>query len=405
MGKKKKEVEALERDTVDLFKMGYAALRASLSDRQAAQQLEAWLSQRIVETEQLILDHKLTTHLNQAYRRRRAILKRVADGLAWKFFGFDEHLLKIYSLKQNPGYMAGKDGYAGERRFVDLLFRLPFVDFVIQNDITNILRKDDVTFLVNGCIRSYEVKLSKRTPTPRELRQSQRSATIDSFLIEGFTNSEHLLTPGTDTRRTIELPWKNDYYWEQLDKLVTQALETDIAWEVIDDAEIIFCYKPRVEDQELATALAAAVISTGWSVVEFSFGSLMRQFDPLDDDILRYIIPITAFELEPATLERIVSGEIEVLVWVNIHQLKQAFAARGLEVEIEEGHVRFARESREVNGLHIDIEGTCGRRIWNSLVYGLLTVPSFVENVITIHALTKKESYRHLDVLREGELT
>src|SRR5260221_14647419 len=94
--------------------------------------------------------------MDQAMRRRRAILKRIADALAWRIFGSHRKYLRAYALGRSPGFMAGEGGDRGGG-----LAAAPGQDvmpepyrsraqgaFSVQNDITNSFGVGGVTCLV-----------------------------------------------------------------------------------------------------------------------------------------------------------------------------------------------------------------------------------------------------------------
>ncbi len=205
----------------------YRALRA-VDRPPTAQILEADLSASIYAAEDLLLKVKgRDTSLEGGLRRERKILKRIADGLAWKFF--DEHFLLVSARQQSPGFMAGKAGYQNERHLVELVSKLglPQISLVLQNDITNVLRYTDITILgSNGAIISYEVKSSPRgLRGSRAKRQASRGDAILEYLESGA--SKKLFS---EPLRTVEHHLERRYYWTQLDQVASAAVRMGSAW-------------------------------------------------------------------------------------------------------------------------------------------------------------------------------
>ena len=161
----KKSYSHIKKETDEVVKDLYLSLRWPILTKNEAQKLEVILSTSIVQAEEKILFYKKSsdTDIEEAYQERRAILKRIADGLACKFFGFDEHLLRVYAMSDAPGFMAGKSGYLSERKAIQGTYSFSEIKFAIQNDITNILRVGDITLLLpDEIILPIEIKSGKR---------------------------------------------------------------------------------------------------------------------------------------------------------------------------------------------------------------------------------------------------
>src|SRR5688500_11036444 len=81
--------------------------------REAAQVVEAALARWIPEAEESMLGLKDAgaPALFEAYAERRLILKRLADGLAWHLFGWDEHWMRQQAFHPPISYAARKLGF------------------------------------------------------------------------------------------------------------------------------------------------------------------------------------------------------------------------------------------------------------------------------------------------------
>lgn len=85
---------------------------------------------------------------------------------------------------------------------------------------------------------------------------------------------------------------------------------------------------------------------TGWGASDIRFGCLSRQVDPQDTDIVRYIIPITAFDIDPGVGVDLLTHELDATVIVNIGVIQEMFARAGFETEIgPEGEMSVGRLS------------------------------------------------------------
>lgn len=359
-----------------LIKEAYLSLRSTnIEDKSAVQRLEALLSTSILKAEELILRSKRNsdTGLEAAYRECRAVLKRIADGLTWNFFGFDEHLLRVYAMGHPSGFMAGKTGCLSERRVIEAAYQLPEVRFAIQNDITNVLRVADVTLLLSdGVILPIEVKASHKSAyTERAKRQMKRYNAIQAYLREGISEEVEIFG---EPLRSLEVPLEYNYYWKELEQAAFKALIENFAWRVCDDGLLIVCYRRSVEPN-LYHILEYALRDTQWASPSIRFGCLSRHLDPQENDILKYVIPVTSFEIDPSVIVELLLGELEVTILVNVDRVEEMFKKVGFETEVSpEGGIKI----KALSGTQLGIR----ERPWNWLVYGLLTLPSFI-NMVT----------------------
>lgn len=378
------ECQDVEEETIQLVREFYPLLQLiNLDGKSSAQRLEVALSTAILKAEELILYSKIkfNTDLEIAYRRRRAILKRLADGLAWKFFGFDEHLLRVYAQPDPPGFMAGKSGYSSERLVTEVGYEYPEVKFAIQNDITNVLRVGDVTLLLsNGAIFSIEVKASHRKiNSPRTKRQIKRYEEIVAYVQAGSGEMVEILG---EPQYSVAVPLDQKYYWKDLERIAFRAKQKGAAWQVVDKGVLIICHK-EYDELKLQCLLGRALHDARWIEASVRFGCLSRHADPLDNDILRYVTPITAFELDPSILVDLLVGGLDATILVDVNVVKQMFRATGFETEI-------SIESRMLIKASSGTKLKIAERPWNLLVYGLLTLPCFITLVASSLAEAEK---------------
>jgi hypothetical protein len=327
--------------------------------------VELALSQWIPEAEESILSLRdsdaESTILVEAYADRRRILKRLADGLAWHMFGFDEHWMRQQPAHPPVSYIARKAGSERERLAVESLLQRPDVLFAMQNDLTNVLRFHDVTYLDDEFqVHSIEVKSSSRwDSTPRTTRQRERNRALAEYL-----RTDESVLPDGQRRRAIPVDVEPSYYWNDLERTVREARIKGASWTHCDDIVAIVA-NTRGEQVPYESTLR------GWQKPSLTFGVLNRHFDGMNDDELVAIRPVTAFEISHDVLYPITVGDVVVMALVNLDNLRKAFVERGLTVAVN-SDLQWRVSISE----HEEITLLAG--LWHRLLYSLMSVPSFV---------------------------
>jgi hypothetical protein len=330
---------------------------------ETAQAVEAALAGWIPEAEEsmLGLTDADAPALRAAYAERRLILKRLADGLAWHLFGWDEHWMRQQAAHPSISYAARKVGFQRERDAVASALQRPDVLFAMQNDLTNVLRFHDVTYLDSEWnVHSVEVKSSSRWESTRRAdRQRARTRALAEYL----RTDESSAFEGPP-RRAISLDVEYAYYWAELERTVKDADANGASWTHCDAAVAILCNKkgqPAPHESVLRH----------WSKPSVTFGVLNRHMDSMDDDELVTVRPVTGFEMSADALYPIVVGDVVAMTLVNLDHLQHAFASRGLTVEVKpdlKWRVSIGPDET------IDLLGG----LWSRLIYSLMSVPTLI---------------------------
>ncbi len=320
-----------------------------------------------------MLANKQDKVIKAVYNRRRARLKRLADGFVWTALGFDEIRLLAYAGNPTPGYMAGKAGYLAERSVVETLYGFSDVVFAIQNDITNILRVGDVTVLLpNQTIKIIEVKSgSGEAGLARTQRQEERSRNIHEYIRSG--SSTVLAVGDFEHLQHIRASWTPTYYWGQLQRLCSEALKRGVMWKQLDANVVAIAYHPSLL-ANLRDIMGAAISSTGWKKAKLRIGVLSTQFEESEKASakVRYIIPITAFRMDPEIIVSLLAGDLDVMVILNTTAVVEALKNGGMVVTNDDGRVTVHTETATLE---------ISERTWNWVIYGLRTVSTLVTSV------------------------
>jgi hypothetical protein len=378
----------------------YRRLSALSNSKAEAQRLEEDLFLHIVEAEEAILGGKKIGDraLESRERHRRALLKRIADGLSWKYFASRDRLaVKIFAIHPAPGFMYGKKGVRAEREALEDLKRLDEIDFVIQNDITNILRSGDLTYCAGPIVEQIEIKSggAKSFATDRAKRQTDRREAIVDYRLTGVTEHDSLMPnavkedvlrratspqsrlglatspqPSLGPRSHFSVPGERSYHWQGIGDVLGEAKARGRSWQVVENGVILIGWNGMDAREAFGLSMSEIIDRSGWIAPNVMIGQLSEQFKPIENEILRYTTPITAFEVEAGAVAGLIEGSSDCCVIVDTNVVAKLFAERGYKAECDGG-----RWTVSSNG---DWRMELGLNPWNEVLYALETLPSFV---------------------------
>jgi len=363
----------------------YSKLNQPDLDRDRSFSLEKALSNAVLSTEENILAQKSTRDVEtkSSLLWRRSLLKRMADGLVWKFFGFNEHFLQVASMPPPAGYMAHKNGYGFERKALEFLPSIPEINFAIQNDTTNILRLGDVTLLHSQNIYYLELKGGKFSGEfERTRRQSKKYEEINQYLASGNASGlEFFKIKGVAPLETIAIELKNNHYWLELENVVNKTLERNNYWAEVDDGMILIGLSDWIlNEQELGRFINQIIRKAKWNSPQVRFGILSRHLDIKKADFLYSIIPLTAFDIDPKIGMILLDKSVEIMVLINLDFVYKSIGKHGYE--LAQNYLTNKRS---------DVKVQIGERRWNRLIYGLYKLPDFIDETLVMLRKAEKE--------------
>jgi hypothetical protein len=376
-------LSGIEGDTDQLAQQFLEALWSVESDASAAE-LESKLSTVIRLTEEMIHIGKRAPveGYDRAMRRRRAILKRIADALVWYMFGLHRRFLRIYAMGQSPGFMAGKDGYLGERLVVAKAQEFipePYRSqgrcvFAIQNDITNCLRFGDVTCLMDdGSIVPFEIKVGRPRRGRRNRRQAERHDAITDYLKQDSTSSP--LVFELPLKHVVSDDTEDSHGWNLVEAVAESVtIGRQCCWAVGDDCTLVLGVDSIREDV-LRPSIERALSELGWNIQELRFGSLDRHIASQENEVLSSLMPIMNWPISHKVITEIVLERVWIFVFVNVRKVRDMAAQEGIRVQpvLDTEPTRLALSTAQPDGTVVVAAG-----LWNRLIYELLTIPSFI---------------------------
>jgi Holliday junction resolvase len=355
----------LRTETDALVKSAYYALRVDNLSKDQSQELEQYLSTQICISEEAIRKGKQDKldDLTEEMYRRRTILKRIADGLAWKIFDYNAEALNGCSIGHSSGFMAGKSGYQYERNVVEALYNSPNIRYAIQCDITNILRLSDIMAIqTNGQIIPIEVKGS---PSGRSSRQKRRVNEIMEFLRTGvFEDAIKWMAP----LQSHKVPVVFEHFWDELEGLSRRALKDGMAWSVIDHCLILQVVNTQADiDQDSIENMIKAV---NWGNATRTISSLGRHLSRDIDIMPRTRLPLTVFPLSLEMGLEYVLGHLDAVIILNKAAIVDRIRESGLECLLNEdgSATAFTR-----GGIKFQILDA-----WDKMLSELVTASSFI---------------------------
>lgn len=365
----KNNLENIQAETDENVKQAYLVLHNEPYSKDSIQGLEEQLSNDIYDAEiHIQKSRNLIPELAEEYYRRRTILKRIADGLAWIILDFNSSQIHACSIGHSPGFMAGKQGYTAERHLVRESVKHPKVKWVIQCDITNVLRLGDViSVTTDGQTLPVEVKGRK---SGQATRQRRHAAKIVEYINTGVYDD---YIKGLGPLHTYEVPVTFKHYWKNLEVLSIKAIEKGIAWEVFDDS-LAICVIEKSHSSQVVIDNAVQKIVASWKKPKLIFRGLNRHMnrDPQILPITRF--PLTLFPIDTSLGLKFVFGDLDAIVMLNIDVVQQKMKEAGLII------------SKDENGVDV-INMPSGAKFsivdgWEKILLELVSVPSFTEYII-----------------------
>lgn len=179
--------------------------------------------------------------------------KSVADGIAFTFINkFD---IKPQNFKESSGYLTGKDGLKMELKVLRFSFKKGLV--AILNDLTTVLKYNDLTLLTSNSFLSLEIK-SSEFDSLRIQRQKIKSDNLLDYLNKG-SSTELYGIKGDFLRQNIETPQK--YYSKKINSIINKSRERGIAHSLVEPGLVYFvCHLQANIEKELDTIKAKYLI-------------------------------------------------------------------------------------------------------------------------------------------------
>jgi hypothetical protein len=317
--------------------------------------------------------------LEEIYYRRRTLLKRIADGLAWEILNYDSHAISACAIGHSAGFIFGKESYQMEREYVKEAYLDSSTRFAIQCDITNILHLADVLIVKeDGQILFEEIKGKTSKNNRRAIRQKNRHKEIISFL--NYGQKEPVIVCNQPLRAMkSNLMFK--HYWNELDSLAFKALKDGFSWKLLDDCVILSVNRTQLPG--LDKKYYRVCKNIGWDNPYIIISSLGRHLQKNISLLPITCLPITIFPIQIDHGIDFMLGKLNSTILVNASGIVTKLIESGLNAHIQPDK-RIIIEMK-------DTSFSPDKGAWAKILNELITVPSFIEYIIASAQLIENE--------------
>jgi hypothetical protein len=362
------DLRPLHRDLIVDVNAHQKALKAVLEDyrpraRADIQRLRNVIPQPI---RKLAAANRLLRGADHAERVADALqhaMRVLADGMVWAALDYDRATISVLGKDQPVAHHADDMGFMAELGAIGLV-EAESGHLTFHNDTTNVLRKGDITSIV-------EID-GTRFPVPREVKVGAASATKQVARIQAALDTIR-------TRRLL-LPVPFDTHMAVLAELIAEAKRTGYARAKLD------CQFVQVtdyrhwggRDQELEQITQQSLRELGWAgddrLILAGLSSVSRICDRGDPVV--ELAPISIFPLPADDVADLLLGFLGVSVHLNTQLLGLRFAQRRIAAQFmtaPASHVHFVEARRGYRGLLVPAY------VREQMLHELMTVDTLVE--------------------------
>lgn len=277
-------------------------------------------------------------------QRLRRIFKDIADGVAWRLLGYNRPLMRLLSQNKSPGFIKFDDSKED-----DVAIKLITTDkHVLIHDITNILRVGDLTLIDNGYPTVLEVKHSgDKVWTAEQYRNILNNGKDLTNQAKKIIELDYAIQSGTisignnkATLASIDVPIYT--YHDKLKSIIDECLIKGISSAFFDKLIFIRAYK-------IDSIMESINLPFDRSKYYFRFSSLDTLY-MANGEVYRNKIPYSSYPFDDEIIMKILSGEIIVESYINLHELFKTFKRSGWTVKNRQA--AFIKEFKNKQGVN-----------------------------------------------------
>jgi len=282
---------------------------------------------RIVATERRIikLKNERTVDLRKIAetKERRAFLKLLGTTIAWILLEFDRPYIRNFATGSDPGFISGKKGLKLEILVLKTVFKIRNYAAILH-DITNCLRLGDLSVVSPKGVQTLELKLrqGKGKPSRRERRQKRKGKIIREFYDKGISTK---IIPGLTSVRRISKA-RDKHNWNEMSAVVKEAIEKECGIRLVEKCLIYCAFKNETSngfENELARFMRR------FKKPYVIHGCHDRHIAGIAD-----IMPFTCFEIPLLHKEKLLFGEVNFCVILEINSLRRVMEKNGFRCRI-----------------------------------------------------------------------
>lgn len=318
-------------------------------------------------------------------RYGRWLYRYVADGIAWRAYGFDRHAIRALGAKEPVVFLSNKDGIEKEIMFFKALRRQGREWLPVMHDLTNCLRTGDFSLFKNGVLYQLielkirqsgkqAVHMSESPKSARETRQVNRMQLISEYLQIGDLEILDKDLKGKAFRANVV----EKHHFEAISKVIRSARSRKYG--TIEPERglmyLAFDTSTRAEDDALRNASEhhPHIFDS-----LFTFQGIVPRFQEY-----HVSLPITAMHISARDMIDILFGRVAVMSFINFKCVEDHYRNNGIPLHFE----KSGKEQKIIiDSKPYSTEIREG--VWNRLLYEGLSLESFVD--LTKAALIEAE--------------
>jgi hypothetical protein len=337
-----------------------------LSCRQTIKESKFALAQRLPKEDAVAIKQGMAyaTAKIEQYRQLLFVLRSVGDALI--FLNLPRWDVKPMLRPESPGFLSGKKGLIAERAVMRAYAKTGAI--AILNDLTNNMRRGDITVVVDGRYRIAEVK-SGRFDKARVDRQLNEARGVWRYLATGDGESKDL--PGWKLARVLHHAVQHDHI-AQINQLITDAIHDCQAAAQIEDGLHYIVTGWQTED-------VVALLSQSLHQMQHPFSFIVNgaRFNNYG------YYPFTLAIRSPDALYAFYAGDIVVSVIVDRAVIIERAARQGVDVRFvnDEDYpieLEVQNAGRSATSSHISV----GRHFYGRLAYEFLSLSWFIDEIV-----------------------
>jgi len=328
--------------------------------------------------------HEEATYYDSAVkvlRYGRWLYRYVADGIAWRAYGFDRQAIRALGAKEPVVFLSTKVGIEKEIIFFKGLSRLGREWLPVMHDLTNCLRTGDFSLFRHGVLyqlielkirqsRKQNVDMWESPKNAREVRQANRLRSVSEYLQTGELEILDKDLKGGITFRTNVV---EKHHYKAISAVIRSARARRYGFIEPERGLMYLAFDTRTRAEEDALRNASKQHPHIFDS-SFTFQGIIPRFQEY-----HVSLPITAMHLSARDMIDILFGRIAVISIINYQCVENFCCNNGIPLH-------FDRSGKDLK-IIVDskpYQGEVRDGLWNRLQYEGLTLQSFSDLIKSI---------------------
>lgn len=309
-------------------------------------------------------------------RYGRWLYRYVADGIAWRAYGFDRNAIRALGAKEPVVFLSSKDGIEDEIIFFKDLRSQGREWLPVMHDLTNCLRTGDFSLFRNGVLDQLielkirqsgtkSVDISEKPRSARETRQANRKRLISEYM---QTGGLELLDKNLNGGKVFKANVVEKYHYEAISAVVRAARSHEHGFIEPEHGLMYLAFDTRTHGEEDALRNASEQHPHIFDS-SFTFQQITPRFQEY-----HVSLPITAMRLSAGDMIDILFERVAVISFINFRCVEDYCRDNGISLHFD-GSGKERKIIVDSKPYLVEVrEG-----VWNRLLYEGFTLQSFVD--------------------------